>query len=83
LAMSTDEQDRVWADLDAAIRRSQERLEENADLLAEYWAEEDLHERNEQYEALQMRHQAGDDGCLWQVLVLLAVGVNLWAQVMT
>jgi len=80
---NTDEEDEVWDRLDAAIDKAGERHQSNADLLAEYWAEEDLHERNEQYEALQMRHQAGDDGCLWQVLVLLAVGVNLWAQVMT
>ena len=84
MSYNTDEEDEVWDRLDPAIDKAGERHERNADLLAEYWQDEDWCERNEQYESLHARHEAGDDGCLWQVLLLggtaFGIAANLWAQ---
>jgi len=86
---NTEEDNRMFDNLDAAIRRNQELLDEQTAYVDDDgyddWmeaqkvarAKRQAFEDNEQAEAI----QAGDGNCLFTLLFFLAVGVNLVAQV--
>ena len=77
---NTKDDDRQFADLDAAIRRNQELLDEQTVQLDDLRTTEPERRKmvdDEQAKAV----QAGDDGCLFALLFFVAVGVNLIAQV--
>ena len=79
---NTTEDDRQFADLDAAIRRHQELLDEQTVQLDDLRTTEPERRKmvdDEQAKAV----QAGDGNCLFTVLFFAAVAVNLWAQIAT
>ena len=79
---NTKDDDRQFADLDAAIRRNQELLDEQTAMIDDAWPNEDERQAIEDDE--QMREiQASDGNCLFTLLFWAAVGVNLIAQVWT
>ena len=82
---NTDEDNRMFDNLDAAIRRHQELLDEQTVWCERLPTEAERHqiEDDEQYATLQVRQQVGDGNCLFTVLFFVAVAVNLWAQIAT
>ena len=78
---NTTEDDRTFADLDAAIRRNQELLDEQTAWCDRLPTEAERHQIEDDEQARVL--QAGDGNCLFTVLFFAAVAVNLIAQVMT
>lgn len=68
----SDEESRIWADLDAALERERQ-LVESASIYDLSDEERQAIEDNEQQAAL----EAGDDGCLFALLPLVLVGMGL------
>ena len=78
---NTGESDRAFDDLDAAIRRNQELLDEQAAWCDRLPTEAERHQIEDDEQARVL--QTGDGNCLFTVLFFAAVAVNLWAQIAT